>query len=300
MSGSNRIQIGQKRADAALSKASALDEVIAEINALVGMNDIKVQLAELVALGRVIAVRRDRDIPLQKISLHLVFTGPPGTGKTVVARKIGKLFRAIGLLNKGHCIEVDRSKLVGRFVGEAGQLVQEAVKDALDVVLFIDEAYLLAGGTGPLSSSDQYGTEAIGTLLSLMENYRDRLVVIVAGYNSPMRRFLDNNIGLKSRFTRQFDFKSYSHDELIEIFWLLVKDAHYQFDDGARREVEKYIRTMDRSREDFGNARDVRNFLERIVPVQALRLGELENLESLSNDELMTITAEDVRTITQV
>ena len=294
MSGTGRIPLGPRipvrRAD-----DTNLDEVLAEIGALVGMESIKMQLNELIALGRVIAIRRDRDIPLQRFSLHLVFTGPPGTGKTVMARKIGKLFKAIGLLRKGHCVEVDRSKLVGRHLGEAGQLVQEAVKDALDGVLFIDEAYALAGGSGPLATGDMYGNEAIQTLLKLMEDYRDRLVVIVAGYTSPMRRFLENNVGLKSRFNREFEFKSYSHDELIEIFQIIAHEGKYTLDAAAKREAEKYIRTMDRNREDFGNARDVRSFFERIVPAQAMRLGELANLEQLSNEELLTVTADDVR-----
>jgi len=294
MSGSNRIPTGPripvKRAD-----DTGLDDVLAEIGALVGMESIKMQLNELIALGRVIAIRRDRDLPLHRFSQHLVFTGPPGTGKTVVARKIGKLFKAIGLLRKGHCIEVDRSKLVGRHIGEAGQLVQEAVKDALDGVLFIDEAYSLAGGSGPLATGDMYGNEAIQTLLKLMEDYRDRLVVIVAGYTGPMRRFLENNVGLKSRFSREFEFKSYSHEELFEIFQIIAHDAKYILEPGALREVEKYIRTMDRSRDDFGNARDVRSLFERIVPAQAMRLGELANLDQLSNEELLTITADDVR-----
>jgi len=299
MSGPARIPIGNKL-PLKSAQDTSLEEVLGEIGRLVGMDSIKEQLNQLISLGRVIAIRRDRDIPMQKISLHLVFTGPPGTGKTVMARKIGKLYKAIGLLRKGHCVEVDRSKLVGRHIGEAGQLVQEAVKDALDGVLFIDEAYSLAGGTGALATRDIYGDEAIQTLLKLMEDYRDRLVVIAAGYTSPMRRFLENNVGLKSRFTREFEFQSYSHEELFEIFKLIADEGHYIFDTGALREVEKFIRSMDRSREDFGNARDVRTFLERIVPVQALRLGELDNVDKLSNDELLTITADDVRTAARI
>lgn len=278
-----------KRAD------ETLDEVLKEISDLIGMDEVKDQLNELIALGRLIALRKERDIPLEKVSLHLIFTGPPGTGKTVMARKIGKLFKAIGLLRGGQCIEVDRSKLVGMFQGQTGPLVREAVKDAVDGVLFIDEAYALAGGTGPLATSDQYGNEAIQTLLKLMEDYRDRLVVIVAGYTNPMRRFLENNVGLKSRFTREFDFKSYTHEELFKIFQFMTDDGKYILEPDAAREAEKYIRTWDRNREDFGNAREVRSFFERILPVQALRLAEKPNLESLSNEELLTITADDIK-----
>lgn len=297
MSGSRGILVEPRNPD----RTTPLDEVVDEINQLVGMERIKIQLVELMALGRVMAIRRDRDIPLQKMSLHLVFTGPPGTGKTVVARKIGKLFKSIGLLRKGHCLEVDRAKLVGRFIGEAGQIMTETVKDALDGVLFIDEAYELSGGGGQLTKADAFGSEAITTLLRLMENYRDRLVVIVAGYEGPMRRFLDSNVGLKSRFTRTFEFESYSYDDLIRIFWLIVAENHYKFDSGARREAEKFIREMDRSRDDFGNARDVRSYFERIIPVQALRLGECDDatLKSLSNEQFLTITEADVRTVNE-
>src|SRR5258708_4938609 len=132
-------------------KEDTFEQVLKEIGDLVGMDEIKMQLNALIALGRVIALRRDRDIPMERVGMHLVFTGPPGTGKTVLARKIGRLFKAIGLLSKGHCVEVDKSKLVGTHLGEAGQLVREAVKDAMGGVLFIDEAYALAGGTGALA-----------------------------------------------------------------------------------------------------------------------------------------------------
>lgn len=272
-----------------------LEEVLGEISNLIGMDEVKDQLNELIAFGRLIALRRERDIPLEKVSLHLIFTGPPGTGKTVMARKIGKLFKAIGLLRGGHCVEVDRSKLVAMYQGQTGPLVREAVKEAVDGVLFIDEAYALAGGTEALASSDPYGNEAIQTLLKMMEDYRDRLVVIVAGYTNPMRRFLENNVGLKSRFTREFDFKSYTHDELIKIFEFMTNEGKYTLEPEADREAAKYIRTWDRNREDFGNAREVRSFFERILPVQAMRLAEEPDLESLTNAELLTITAADIK-----
>ena len=260
------------------------------------MDNVKQELNQFIAVGRLIALRRERDIPMEKISLHLVFTGPPGTGKTVMARKIGALFKAIGLLRKGHCVEVDRSRLVGTHLGAAGQLVREAVKDALDGVLFIDEAYALAGGTGDLASSDMYGNEAIQTLLKMMEDYRDRLVVIAAGYPGPMRRFLENNPGLRSRFTREFHFHSYEYDELSKIFKFMVQEGNYLIDPEAEREADKYIKSLDRKREDFGNARDIRTFFEKILPAQAYRIAETPGFESMSNAELLTIKADDVRT----
>ena len=223
--------------------------------------------------------------------------GPPGTGKTIMARKIGDLFKAVGLLRKGHVVEVDRSKLTGAHLGAAGQLVREAVKDALDGVLFIDEAYALAGGTGDLASSDLYGNEAIQTLLKMMEDHRERLVVIAAGYPGPMRRFLENNPGLRSRFTREFSFHSYEHEELIAIFKFMTKEGKYLLDPEAEREAEKYIRGLDRKREDFGNARDIRTFFERILPAQAYRIAETPDFESMTNEQLLTITAADIRAV---
>jgi stage V sporulation protein K len=236
---------------------------------------------------------------MEKISLHLIFIGPPGTGKTIMARKIGDLFKAIGLLRKGHCVEVDRSKLTGAHLGAAGQLVREAVKDALDGVLFIDEAYALAGGTGDLASSDLYGNEAIQTLLKMMEDYRERLVVIAAGYPGPMRRFLENNPGLRSRFTREFSFHSYDHEELIAIFKFMTKEGKYLLDPEAEREAEKYIRSLDPKREDFGNARDIRTFFERILPAQAYRIAETPDFEAMTNEQLLTITADDIRAVAE-
>ena len=272
-----------------------LAKVLKEISELIGMERIKGELNKLIALGSLIALRRQRDIPIERVSLHMVFSGPPGTGKTIMARKIGRLFKAIGLLRKGHCVEVDRSKLVAGYIGQTGKLVTEAVKDAQDGVLFIDEAYALAGGTGETASSDAFGDEAVQTLLKMMEDYRDRLVVIVAGYTSPMRRFMENNPGLKSRFTRELVFESYSHQELFEIFKYMVRDGNYTLEPDAEHEAEKYIKELEPAREDFGNARAVRTFFERILPAQAERIAMIPNFETLSNQVLLTITGDDIR-----
>ncbi len=277
-----------------------LAKVLKEISELIGLEKIKGELNKLIAFGSLVALRRQRDIPMERVSLHMVFTGPPGTGKTIMARKIGRLFKAIGLLRKGHCIEVDRSKLVAGYIGQTGKLVMEAVKDAQDGVLFIDEAYALAGGTGEIASSDSFGDEAVQTLLKMMEDYRDRLVVIVAGYTSPMRRFLENNPGLKSRFTRELVFESYSSDQLFEIFKYMSQEGNYVLEPDAEYEAAKYIKDLDTAREDFGNARAVRTFFERILPAQAERIAQTPGFESLSNQALLTITGDDVRAITSV
>ena len=284
------------RTSGARRQDTSLEEVLNEISGLIGMENIKENLDRLIALARVYLLRRERDIPTEKIALHMVFLGPPGTGKTVVARKIGKLFKAIGLLRSGHLVEVDRSKLVGLYQGETAKLVTECVKSAENGVLFIDEAYSLAGGTGPLSTSDQFGNEAIQTLLKLMEDKRDNLVVIVAGYKDAMRRFLENNAGLRSRFALEWEFESYSHDELIEIFQVMINEGRYTLAPGAAREAERHIRTWDRNDERFGNARQVRSYFEALLPVQAMRLAEtVPDLEALTNEELLTLTADDMR-----
>ena len=215
---SSRLPVNKRSDDDALGK------VLKEIADLIGMDNVKDELNQLIALGRLIALRRERDIPMEKISLHLIFTGPPGTGKTDHGAQDRRLCsRRSVCCARATVVEVDRSKLTGAHLGAAGQLVREAVKDALDGVLFIDEAYALAGGTGDVASSDLYGNEAIQTLLKMMEDYRDRLVVIAAGYPGPMRRFLENNPGLRSRFTREFSFHSYEHDELIAIFKFMTR-----------------------------------------------------------------------------
>jgi SpoVK/Ycf46/Vps4 family AAA+-type ATPase len=274
---------------------TTLQEVIAEIGDLIGMDNIKHELNSLIALGSIIQLRRERDIPLEKMSLHLIFMGPPGTGKTIVARKIGKLFKAIGLLRTGHCVEVDRATLISTFSGGTGPKVREAVMDAKGGVLFIDEAYAIAGGDDVHSATDNYGREAINTLLKMMEDHRHDVVVIVAGYTNKMRRFMEANPGLRSRFNRELKFASYKHDELFNIFRVMVAEGKYDLSQDAAREAEKHIRTWDIMPEDFGNAREVRNFFEKILPNQALRLSQTPDIRSLSNDQLLTITAEDVR-----
>lgn len=276
-----------------------LDAIIDEIDAMIGLGTVKHELNRLIAFAQVIAMRRERDIPVGAINLHMVFTGPPGTGKTVMARKVGRIFKAIGLLKKGHVIEVDRSKLVGSYMGETAKLVTESVKDALDGVLFIDEAYTLAGADR-VHGADQYGKEAVDTLLKLMEDNRERLVVIAAGYTSEMRRFVESNPGLKSRFSRFIEFPSYDPDELLAIFLSMVQSGHYTLDPDARELARKHIAWMSKTADEtFGNARAVRAFFERILPIQAERIAFLPDLEDLSDEALLKITATDVEAATQ-
>ncbi|MBK8638388.1 MAG: AAA family ATPase [Chromatiaceae bacterium] len=286
------------------NRRDALRQVIQEIKSMTGLRKVKTQLQELMNFAQVVAIRRDRDLPEPSLSLHMVFTGSPGTGKTVIARKVGKLLNAIGLLKTDKFVEADRSQLVGNHLGDTAKLVRDKVDEATDGVLFIDEAYTL-GGAVPGQPADLFGKEAIDTLLKLMEDRRDRLVVIVAGYDNEIRRFIDQNVGLKSRFTRFIKFDDYSAEELFEIFEGFIKDARYQLTPEAKRLIQKEIDRMRRGADErFGNARAVRQLFESMLPIQAQRIvGPSDDFESLSerlsDEDLITLTADDVRAVTE-
>jgi SpoVK/Ycf46/Vps4 family AAA+-type ATPase len=210
---------------------------------------------------------------------------------------LGKLFKAIGLLRQGQVVEVDRASLIGSHLGDAEKLVADAFERARHGILFIDEAYALAGisAEGPTRDMDDvYAKAAIDTLLKLMEDNRSTVVVIVAGYPDPMDRFLKKNVGLKSRFPKTLEFQPYSHDELLAIFQQMVEEGHYLIEDDAVLATEKFMRTWDIKAKDFGNAREVRTFFEAILPAQAERISQIPDFKSLSNAQLMTITVEDV------
>lgn len=283
------------------SKGDSLTKVLGEFDDLIGLGTVKDELNKLIAFARVIALRRERDIPIGAINLHMVFTGPPGTGKTEVARKIGRILHSIGLLKRGHCVEIDRASVTSIYANAGAQLITDKVKQALDGVLFIDEAYTL-GGSDPLQGPDKSGQEVIDTLLKLMEDNRERLVVIAAGYTNEMRRFLDSNVGLKSRFSRVIEFASYDADELFEIFKLMVKKGHYFLTPDAEEEARKHISWMSKQakNDDFGNARAVRTFFEQILPLQAERIAFTPDYENMSDEELLTIEREDVINATEL
>lgn len=260
---------------------------MAELNALIGLEAVKKDVDSLVNLVKVRTLRKERGLKCPDLSLHLVFSGNPGTGKTTVARIIGKIFSALGLLSKGHLVEVDRSGLVAGYVGQTAIKTQEVIQKALGGVLFIDEAYSLA----PENADKDFGQEAIDTILKAMEDHRDDLVVIVAGYTDLMDRFIHSNPGLESRFNRFLLFEDYTPDEMLDIFKMQCKKGCYQLSDGVEELVRDYITEENGDPETFGNARGVRNIFEHILVAQNNRLAAME---TVTKEDLMTLTQDDV------
>ncbi len=268
-----------------------LDELQAELDALVGLETVKEQVRALVAFLQVQARRKEHGLPEVATSQHLVFLGNPGTGKTTVARLLAEMYRSIGLLRRGHLVEVDRAGLVGEWVGSTALKSERAIRRALDGVLFVDEAYALA----PEEPGRDFGPEAVEVLLKRMEDYRERLVVIVAGYPRLMNRFLDSNPGLRSRFSREIVFPDYSTAELLAITRKFAADHEYELTEGAERALEGLFDAARRG-EGFGNARYARTIFEQALNAQSLRLAALEGrpLEQLERHELTELAAEDV------
>jgi len=265
-----------------------LEQALSELNDLVGMENIKEEVKTLANFLKVQKIRADRGLAKTSVSLHAVFCGPPGTGKTTVARLMSRIFQGLGFLSKGHLIETDRSGMVAGYVGQTAKKVDDLVNSALDGVLFIDEAYALV----PEESGRDFGQEAIDVLLKRMEDYRDRLVIIVAGYTDEMTTFIESNPGLESRFNRYFYFNHYQPEELLAIFEKMCSKSHFKLSDDAREKLRSVFEELYVKRDKtFGNARLVRNLFERIIERQANRLAVLT---SLSDETLTTLIAEDI------
>ena len=267
--------------------AAHLEELLDELNGLVGLSEVKTEIRSLVNLIKVRKMREKYCLPEIEMSYHMVFTGNPGTGKTTLARLVGKIYKELGILTHGEMTETDRSGLVAGYVGQTALKVKEVVEKAVGGVLFIDEAYALVS-----SGSNDFGGEAIDTLVKLMEDHRDNLVVIVAGYTEEMKRFLKSNTGLVSRFNRFIHFPDYTTQELVEILEGMSKKAGLKLEEGLRDTIYYYLESMEqKEREEFGNARGIRNFFETMVVNQANRLVTMENC---SVEQLTLIKAEDI------
>ena len=270
-------------------KELTLEALLDNLDALVGLENIKQNVKSLINYVKIRKIREEKELPNPPISLHMVFTGNPGTGKTTVARILSELYRAIGVLSKGQLIEVDRSGLVAGFVGQTAIKTSEAVKSALGGILFIDEAYSLAPDVG---SGNDFGREAIETLLKLMEDHRDDLIVIVAGYSEPMGKFIGSNPGLESRFNRYFFFEDYNSGELYEIFDAMCKKSEYVLAEDAKEFILEHFRVIYKVRdENFGNARYVRNLFENIVAIHSDRVSTLEDH---TREDLTLVILEDL------
>jgi len=267
-----------------------LEELLAELASLPGLETGKEQVRALVAFLRVQARRNEAGLSEVATTQHLVFLGNPGTGKTAVARLLAEMYRSMGLLRRGHLVEVDRAGLVGQYVGLTAIKTERVIRRALDGVLFVDEAYSLARDGERLD----FGDEAIETLLKRMEDHRHRLVVIVAGYPRLMRSFLESNPGLRSRFSREIVFPDYSEDELIQIFRRFAGQADYRLGDGTEETLRTTFENSQRG-ESWGNARFARTLFEQSLNAQALRLEEAGAIEELTDADLMRIEPQDLQ-----
>ena len=262
----------EAEAEAQQEAAEEETDPMEELDALIGLHAIKHDVKELIAYAKVQKMREDSGLKSVPVSLHLVFTGNPGTGKTTVARIISKLYKQIGILSKGQLVEVDRSGLVAGYVGQTALKTQKKIEEAMGGILFIDEAYALA------KEGNDFGQEAVDTVLKAMEDNRSDFIVIVAGYTEPMETFIESNPGLKSRFNKYIEFADYTMEELTAIFQSFCTKYEYQIDEENLERVTTLLRIKKtETLENFANAREVRNLFEKIITNQARRISAMEN-----------------------
>jgi TM2 domain-containing membrane protein YozV/AAA+ superfamily predicted ATPase len=275
------LNVSQNSAD------ESLDDILEELNSLIGLEVVKSEIRKLIDFITIQKAREKTGLKTSPISYHIVFTGNPGTGKTTVARIVAKIYKHLGILSKGHLVETDRSGLIAEYSGQTAVKTNKTVDSALDGVLFIDEAYALVG-----ENKDDFGKEAVATLIKRMEDNRSRLVVILAGYTNEMAKFIDTNPGMQSRFNRYIDFPDYLSDELFAIFESKCQKLEYRLTLGASRKVKALlVEAYSKRDKTFGNARLVRNLFEKTIERQAGRIAKVAEL----NKEILTeITEEDI------
>ena len=262
-----------------------IEDLLAELDGYVGMDAIKEEVRSLINMVQVYKLRRENDLPTTDMSLHMVFSGNPGTGKTTMARIMARIYHSLDILSRGQLVEVDRSGLVAGYVGQTALKTQKVIEKAMGGVLFIDEAYALNG-----KSENDFGQEAIDTILKAMEDHRDDLVVIVAGYTELMDRFIHSNPGLESRFNRFLMFEDYTPEQMVAIFKMQCKKGCYVLAEGTEELVRDFI-SEESADDSFGNARGVRNLFEHILVAQNNRLAKMEQV---TREDLMQILPDDV------
>jgi hypothetical protein len=285
--------VGAPASDAAAARPPAepqeparpLEELLAELDGLIGLAPVKAEVKLVTNLLQVQKLRKERGLPTSESSRHLVFTGNPGTGKTTVARLLAQIYRTLGIVEKGHLVETDRAGLVAGYVGQTALKVKEVFDSALGGVLVIDEAYALNRG-----GDNDFGKEATDTLVKLIEDHRDDIAVIAAGYPDEMHAFIESNPGLRSRFPRYLHFPDYSTDELLAIFESMCKKSSYTVTPGAHDAARAFFDTQARDK-GFGNGRIARNLFESAMAHQATRLVAIEDP---TNEQLMELLAEDI------
>ncbi len=276
-----------------------IEDLKKELNELIGLTGIKREVNNLINIATVHNLRKKHGLKNPKLSLHMVFSGNPGTGKTTIARIMSRIYHSLDILSKGHLVEVDRSGLVAGYVGQTATKTSEVIQKAMGGVLFIDEAYALTNKT-----ENDFGQEAVDTILKAMEDSREDLVVIVAGYDGLMDEFIHSNPGLESRFNRFLHFDDYSTEEMLGILELQLRKGQYELTEGARQAARKYIEDANTSSISFGNARGVRNVFERMLVAQANRLAAVpdvtrENLMEITEEDVLSARGEDPKLIQQ-
>ncbi|HWP97542.1 MAG TPA: AAA family ATPase [Syntrophomonadaceae bacterium] len=258
-----------------------------ELEQLVGLREVKRNIAEVTAFSLIQNRRSQMHLKTLPNALHMVFTGNPGTGKTTVARILGKVFQDIGLLVKGHLVEVERADLVGEYIGHTAQKTREMIRKAQGGIMFVDEAYTLAQG-----GEKDFGQEAIATLVKGVEDYRDNLIIILAGYSKEMAQFLRSNPGLRSRFPINIEFADYNIEELFQIALQMYQERDYELTSKCRWRLKQILSDFEKNHHPHsGNARYVRNLVEKSIRLQALRLIDRENI---NRKEMISIQEEDL------